>query len=171
MSDDDHDAPALARPETHPERRTRRQIRLPERARRVLSAVAEVVAPERRRFDFDPPAWVVLFIESYLAYMPVALRTLFPWGLLALEWAAVPIGGGRRFSRLDRAARLRYIERIQRWRALAPLADVWLAVRGLAACAFYSHPDVAAHIGYAHQPWIDLKVRERRERFGAPEPW
>ncbi len=163
----------LVRPETHPERRVRAPVRLRGGARRAVAAIAEVVAPtpERARFSFDAAEWCVPFLDSNLAYLPRPLRRLFPLGVLAFEWAAVVAGGGRRFSRLPRERRLRYVARLARWRALRPLHEVWLATRGLVAAAFYSHPEVQARIGYAHQPWIDEKVRERRERFGAPEPW
>ena len=92
------------------------------------------------------------------------------FGLLALEWSAV-LFTGRRFSHLDREGRLRHVHRIEGWRILAPLGEVWTAVRGLAAASFYTHGEVAERLGYAHQAWIDAKVKERRERFGAPEPW
>jgi hypothetical protein len=164
-------AQGLERPVTHPERRRRAPVRLPPGARAAFVAVVEVVAPSRERFSFDAASHCVAFLESYLAHLPAPLRRAFPLGLLALEWGALLLGGGRRFSRLTREGRLRIVRRIERWRVLAPLGEVWTAVRGLAAAGFYSHPEVAARLGYAHQRWIDEKTRERRERFGAPEPW
>jgi hypothetical protein len=146
-------------------------VRLRGGARAALAAAAEVVAPERRRFGFDERAWCLGFVESYVAYLPTPMRELFPVGLFLLEWAALLLGEGRRFSRLDLARRRAFIHRIESSRLLAPLAGLWLPIRGIVACAFYSHPAVAAHLGYAHQPWIDAKIAERRERFGAPEPW
>ncbi|HVY60303.1 MAG TPA: hypothetical protein VHF22_01565 [Planctomycetota bacterium] len=162
---------SLVRPETHPERRKRPPARFGAGTRRTIAAVAEVVAPAARPFAFDPAAVAVAFLEDYVAYMPGLLARLFPVGLFAFEWAAVLFGGGRRFSRLDAAGRRRYVERVERSRLLAPLLDVWTAVRGLVACAIYSQPEAARRMGYAHQPWLDAKTAERRERFGAPEPW
>jgi len=161
----------LERPVTHPERRKRPPVRLSAGTRAAFGAVSEVVAPESERFAFDVKEQGCAFLAGYLAHLPWALRKAFPIGLMAFEWAAVLFGGGGRFSRLDRAARLRYVHRVETWRLLSPLAEVWIAVRGLAAAGFYTQAEVLARIGFAHQPWIDAKVKERRERFGAPEPW
>lgn len=161
---------ALERPMTYPERRRRPPVRLSAGARAAFAAISEVVAPERRSFGFDAGAWGVEFLEGYVPYLPRALRRLLPLGLVLFDWAALPLSGGR-FSRLPRERRLRHLARLERSRLLHPLAEVFSLLRGLAALAFYSHPALAAHFGYAHQPWMDQKVRERRERFGAPEPW
>jgi hypothetical protein len=161
---------ALVRPQTFPERRARAPKRLSGGSRRVIAAVADLVAPARAPFAFDAGAHAVAFVESYLAYMPPLLARAFPLGLFALEWSALPLAGGR-FSRLPLERRGRHVERLTASRLLAPLFDIWFAVRGLVACAIYSHPEAQARIGYAHQGWLDAKTKERKERFGAPEPW
>lgn len=163
----------LDAPPTYPERRKRAPVHLRGSARRALGAIAELVAPERKKFSFDAAEHCIAHTEDFIAYMPRVMRWLFPLGLVALEWAAVPLAGRfTRFSKLPREPRLRYAERLKRWRILSPLADLWTAMRGVAALAFYNHPEVAAHIGYVHQPWIDKKVAERKAIYGTvPEPW
>jgi len=162
---------SLVRPETYPERRVREPLRLRGAARRTLVAAIELVVPARTSFRFDAVPFCVDFAERYIACLPPLLRALLPRGLALFDWAAVLLAGGRRFSRLERARRLRYIERVEGARWLSPLAETWRAARGLAVTAFYSHPEVRAHLRYDHQAWLDRKTRERRERFGAPEPW
>lgn len=154
-----------ARPVAYPERRRRPPVRLGEGARRALRAVAEVVAPSRP-LGFDPGERVVAFVESYLPYLPPLLARGFPLGLALVEWGPIV----RRASSLAPAARRRYYEALGRSR-FGFVREIWAAVRGLAACAIYGQPETRALMGYDHQPWIDEKVRFRRDRFGAPEPW
>ncbi len=160
----------VPRPPTYPERRRRQPVRLGERPRRILRAIAEVVAPARD-LGFDPGAAAIDFVEGYLPYIPPPLARAFPLGLRAIDWAALfVLGRPARASRLPRAVRAEVFRRLARSR-LQPLRELWHAVRGMVAMGIYSRPEVHAAIGYAPQPFIDERVRLRRERFGAPEPW
>jgi hypothetical protein len=160
----------VALPVAKPERRRRAPLRLGNASRRTIRAIAECVAPSRP-LGFDPGEVAVDFTERYLPYLPPFFARAFPLALRLVEWAPLFFAGRlARASRLPPEARARYFLALGASR-LQTVREIWKAARGIVACAIYSRPEVHALIGYAPQVFVDEKVRFRRERFGAPEPW
>jgi hypothetical protein len=138
---------------------------LGKRSRRVLRALAEVVAPRAPGLVVDPESLVDV-ADSICAEMPRFLQLLMPIGLLLIEfgtwfWA----GTFRRCSRLDLARRERYVRGwVQsRW---AMRRDLIKGVKGLILLGFYSDPRVMELIGYRPEPHGKLVAAERLVRHG-----
>jgi hypothetical protein len=159
----------VARPGLRPERRRRRPVRLGPRARRTLGALGAAIGPSRD-LGIDIEARVVDYVSRFGAYLPRPLPSLLGLLFAVLEWLPVLVGPRRgRLSRLPVADRRRFIHRLLHVRG--PVRDLTNGVRGLLALAVYEQPEVKQRMGYEPQAWLDRKARERRERFGAPEPW
>ena len=135
---------------------------LPNKARAVLRALVEVVKP--RKPGFDPPIeeHMVEFLDNFYSYFPWHLKLLFPLGLYLLEYGTFLFQGSLRpFSRLGPDQRERYV---QGWitSRMALRRDLIKGVKGVCLTAFYSHPEVMAHIGY------DLPAHIARVNRGEP---
>ena len=125
----------------------------------VFACLADaVVAPG----DGHPPLAqtdAVAFLERYLAGSPRRNRTGLRALLLALDAGPLAMGFGARLRRLSPAARLAYLERLQRSRA-APLAQV---LEALAKLAYYGDDGVMRSMGYDPDAVVERGRRLRRE--------
>ncbi|MHC4392086.1 MAG: hypothetical protein ACYTFT_07750 [Planctomycetota bacterium] len=148
-------------------RRVRVPIPLKGTARNVTAAFGRAVAPSQD-LGFDPGEQAIHFVEAFRPYMPWPLSNLLPVGLFVLEWGAVLLGPRRgRLSRLDPASARAYFHRVDK----TPLRDAVRALQKLTACSIYDRKETHQALDYDPEPFVQQKVTERRERFGAEEPW
>ncbi len=94
--------------------------------------------------------WLLADVDDFTGRAGAKTRTAFLATLLILEWIPVLFGVFGRMSRLEPAARVRYLERVDR-SGLAALIAVPKAVLGL---CYYEHPDVLEELGYDRRPLI-----------------
>jgi hypothetical protein len=155
-------APVQPAPVEKPSRPARKPF-LGKRSRRTLRALAEVVAPQPPGLPVDHDA-IVEMVDVFVAEMPRFLQVAFPIGLWLLEIGTRIWGGTlRRFSKLDRARRDRYVRGWVRSR-LGFRRDLIKGVKGLILFAFYSDRRVHPIIGYEGPRHAELVAAERLVR-------
>lgn len=134
--------------------------RLRRREAATVSALIDaVVAPE-------PPLPPVPDTDALPAFADWLSRAPQPnrAGVHALLAALEIAGPLARFSALDRGARLASLRRLNRVRAMAPLAE---ALRSIASVSYYGDAGVLATLG--HDPVARVReARERRARGATP---
>jgi hypothetical protein len=114
--------------------------------RRTLRAVAATVVPDAAALD--EPGWNELeaIVEQALAIRPPAVRRQLGVFLRLIEF--LPTARfGRRFSRLDAAARTRVLAWLQDSPLLLVRRGFW-GVRTLVLMGYYARPAAARAIGY-----------------------
>jgi len=99
------------------------------------------------------------FLGRYLGAAPALNRAGLRALLLAVEVGPLALGFGARLRRLDPAARVAYLERLDRGR-LAPLAQ---ALEMLAKLAYYGDDGVMRSLGYDPDAVVERGRRLRRE--------
>lgn len=129
-------------------------------SRRIVAELAETVLPEEGRTRAII-AYIVEYVDSFVPHMPRLFRSLFPLGLLLIQWGSVAtLMALKPFTLLGSKVRERYLHRwaespFAMFRALAQ------GIRGLILSGYYSLPSVYREIGY--EPDAYLKTcRERR---------
>ena len=106
---------------------------------------------------------VVRHVDSFVTYMPYQMRTLFPLGLLLMQWGTIAtltalkpftlMRGGRRDAYLSAWASSPFAL----FRALAG------GLRGLILSGYYSMPSVYGAIGYTPDEHLARCMRKREE--------
>jgi hypothetical protein len=135
---------------------------LPAKARSVLRALIEVVKPRKPGFDLPLEDYMLEFLDNFYSYFPFHLKIGFPLGLYLLEYGTLLFMGTLKpFSRLDPQRRERYIKGWITSRLMLR-RDLIKGVKGVCLTAYYSHPQVMAHIGY------DLPGHIARVNSGEP---
>jgi hypothetical protein len=99
------------------------------------------------------------FLGRYLGAAPPLNRAGLRALLLAVEVGPLALGYGARLRRLDPAARVDYLERLDRGR-LAPLAQ---ALEMLAKLAYYGDDGVMRSLGYDADAVVERGRALRRE--------
>jgi hypothetical protein len=118
--------------------------------RPVFRALATTFVPESAALDERGWAEAEAVVERFLAGRPAAVgRQLV---LLVRLLDLLPrLRYGRRFTALDAARRLRFLEALQHAPLLLLRRGIW-GVRTLAFMGYYTRPDVQAAIGYRADP-------------------
>lgn len=116
--------------------------------RRIVRALIEVVKP--RKPGFDPPVEeeMLEFADTFYGYFPWHMKVGLPLGLYLLEFGPIIFQGTfSRFSRLSLEARDLHL---QDWvnSKLGLRRDLVKGMKALCLPAYYSNPEVMAHIGY-----------------------
>jgi hypothetical protein len=135
---------------------------LPNKARKVLRALIEVVKP--RKPGFDPPVedYMLDFLDNFYSYFPLHMKIGFPAGLYLLEYGTIIFNARTKpFTRLSMPERTAYVKS---WIVsnMSLRRDLIKGVKGVCLTAYYSHPEVMAHIGY------DLEGHIARVNAGEP---
>jgi hypothetical protein len=99
------------------------------------------------------------FLARYLDAAPRLNRAGLRALLLAVEVGPLALGFGARLRRLDPAARVAYLQRLDRGR-LAPLAQ---ALEMVAKLAYYGDDGVMRSLGYDPDAIVERGRRVRRE--------
>ncbi len=121
---------------------------LPEGARRAARALIEVVKPKKPGFDPPIEEYMLDFLDEFYSNFPLHLKIGFPVGLYLLEYGTFIFHGWpRSFTKLGATRREEYVKG---WivSRLAIRRDLIKGVKGICLTAYYSHPEVMAHIGY-----------------------
>lgn len=121
---------------------------LPRHSRKILRALIEVVKPAREGFDLPLEDFMVESMDEFYSYFPFHMKVGFPLGLLLLEYGTfIFMGRPSRFSRMSMKDREEYV---RGWvnSGMALRRDLIKGVKGICLMAYYSHPEVMAHIGY-----------------------
>jgi len=114
--------------------------------RGTFRALAQTFVPEAAALDAHGWAAVEAIVEQALAERPARVRRQI--GLLIRVLETLPLlRWGRRFSALDAATRLRFLETLQRSPVLLLRRGIW-GVRTLAFMGYYARPETRALIGY-----------------------
>jgi hypothetical protein len=115
------------------------------RQRRILDAFLDAMIPAAddglgpSALEVGVPAKLEAMLDSF----PPAQRRLFPLALWAVELYPIALGPlPRVFTRLDRAARTRALERLEHHR-LYPLRQGYMALKLFSFLFWAEHPDVA----------------------------
>lgn len=142
------------------------RLPLPKRARETMSALIEVVMPRGGIYHHDLRAEMLAYVEDSLVFLPPDLRTLFPVGLLLLEYGTLPLMGSLTpFSRMTLEHREHYIEGWVNSR-IGLRRDLIKGVKALAVMAYFEHPAVKEQLGFMSDEWVTSKGNERLERYG-----
>jgi len=138
------------------------EYNLPKKSRQVLRALIEVVKPRKPGFDLPIEDYMLDFLDQFYSAFPLQMKIGFPLGLYLLEYGTFIFGGGAKpFTRLEMDKRERYVKGWINSRMLLR-RDLIKGVKGVCLTAFYSHPEVMAHIGY------DLDAHMERVNQGEP---
>jgi hypothetical protein len=139
-----------------------------EAARNILRAAIAVLRPHGGDFEKDVDEAVLRGVLSFVPFMTPFPRYGFPVGLWMLELTPVFFGHGFvRMSRLELAARERYLER---WAALpGPFHMLFEGMRALVLMCFYQQPEILAVLEINWQARADELV-ERRARLQRMAP-
>jgi len=114
--------------------------------RGTFRALAQTFVPEAGALDERGWAAAEGIVEQALAERPAKVRRQV--GLLMRVLEVLPLlRWGRRFSALDGAARLRFLEALQRSPVLLLRRGIW-GLRTLAFMGYYARPEAGALIGY-----------------------
>lgn len=135
---------------------------LPDGARRILRALIEVVKPKKPGFDLPIEEYMLDFLDNFYSYFPWHMKLGFPAGLYLLEYGAFIFQPGiRPFSGMGPDGREKYV---RGWinSGISLRRDLIKGVKGVCLTAYYSHPEVMAHIGY--------DLAEHLERVNRGEP-
>jgi hypothetical protein len=118
--------------------------------RPLFRALAQTFVPESR--DLDERAWIEAeaLVEQLLASRPPAVRRQVVLLIRALELLPL-FRYGRRFTALDPARRLRFLEALQDAPLLLLRRGIW-GLRTLAFMGYYARPAAAAAVGYRADP-------------------
>jgi hypothetical protein len=138
------------------------EYHLPNKARQILRALIDVVKPKKPGFDPPIEDHMVNFLDNFYSYFPWHLKLGFPMGLYLLEYGTLIFHGSiRPFSKLSIPEREAYVKG---WinSSMMLRRDLIKGVKGVCLTAFYSHPEVMAHIGY------DLAAHLERVHRGEP---
>ncbi|HEX6133655.1 MAG TPA: gluconate 2-dehydrogenase subunit 3 family protein [Longimicrobiales bacterium] len=118
--------------------------------RATFRAFACTVVPEAERLDDAGWSEVERTIEGALAHRPAKLRRQLGLLLRAIE-ALARFRGGRGFSRLDAAARERFIDSLQRSPVLVVRRGIW-GLRTLVLMGYYTRDEAMQAVGYRAHP-------------------
>jgi hypothetical protein len=123
-------------------------VHLPNSARKTIRALIEIVKP--RSDEFDPPVedYMLDFLDNFYGHFPWHLKIAFPMGIYLLEFGTFIFHAwSKPFSKLSEREREVYIDG---WvnSTMFVRRDLIKGVKGVCLTAYYSHPDVMAHIGY-----------------------
>lgn len=115
------------------------------RERRILDAFLDAMIPPAEdglgpsALEAGVPAKLEAMLESF----PPTQRRLFPLALWAVELYPIALGPlPRVFTKLDRAARTRALERLEH-HTLYPLRQAYMALKLFSFLFWAEHPDVA----------------------------
>lgn len=114
--------------------------------RPMFRALAQTFVPETAALDEPGWAQVEAIVEQALSERPPKVRRQFVLLIRILESLPL-VRWGRRFSALDAATRLRFLEALQRSPVLLLRRGVW-GIRTLVFMGYYARPDAGALIGY-----------------------
>ncbi|MBI4409360.1 MAG: hypothetical protein HY561_06600 [Gemmatimonadetes bacterium] len=132
--------------------------------RPVFRAIAATVVPEAARLGEAEWSELEGSVEKAVAERPPKMRRQLRLLIRTLELLPV-FRYGRRFSRLDAAARRRFLEKIQDSPILLLRRGFW-GLRTLVLLGYYTRAAAAGEIGYAADPRGWDAWRERRETHG-----
>ena len=118
------------------------------RVRRIVRALIEAVKP--RKPGFDPPVEeeMLEFADTFYSYFPWHMKVGLPLGLYLLEFGPLIFQGSLLpFSRMKLDDRDRYL---QGWvdSKIGLRRDLVKGMKALCLPAYYSNPEVMAHIGF-----------------------
>ncbi|HEX9279886.1 MAG TPA: hypothetical protein VF890_04525 [Gemmatimonadales bacterium] len=118
--------------------------------RPAFRAIATTVVPEAASLDAD--GWMELerIVEQALASRPSRLQRQLVILIRAIEWLPL-LRYGRRFTRLERRRRARFLEALQESPLLLLRRGFW-GLRTLALMGYYARPAAAASVGYHADP-------------------
>ncbi len=121
------------------------RLALSERESEIVAAVAEVLFPGAPFPISGVDAGVVAEVDRIVDdCIPEVGATLFRYLLRALEWGTLAARGVR-FSDLDLETRREVLE-VWHQPNLLPRKIAWDAMRMILAMAYFSHPEVLAHM-------------------------
>lgn len=122
-------------------------LALSEREAEIVAAVAEVLFPGAPFPVSGVEAGIVAKVDHIVAdSIPEVGATLFRYLLRTLEWGTLA-GRGVRFSDLDLAGRHEVLS-VWHQPGVLPRKIAWDALRMILAMAYFSHPEVRAHMGW-----------------------
>jgi hypothetical protein len=114
--------------------------------RGTFRVLAQTFVPESRALDERGWSAVEAIVEQALSERPAKVRRQVGLLIRALETMPV-LRWGRRFSHLDTATRLRFLETLQGSPVLLLRRGIW-GLRTLAFMGYYARPEAGALIGY-----------------------
>lgn len=122
-------------------------LALSEREAEIVAAVAEVLFPGAPFPVSGVEAGVVAEVDRIVAdSIPEVGATLFRYLLRTLEWGTLA-SRGVRFSDLDLVSRTEVLE-VWHQPGVLPRKIAWDAMRMVLSMAYFSHPEVLAHLGW-----------------------
>lgn len=116
------------------------------RVRPTFRALAAAIVPEAERLAADGWSELERVVEEALAARPTGLRRQLVLFIRLLEWLPL-LRYGRRFTRLDRRRRARFLAMVEDAPLLLARRGFW-GLRTLVMMGYYARPDAAAEIGY-----------------------
>jgi hypothetical protein len=112
----------------------------------MFRALTDTFVPESR--DLDERGWAAAetIVEQFLATRPAKVRRQVVLLIRLLGWLPL-LRYGRRFTALDAARRLQFLEALQDAPLLLLRRGIW-GLRTLAFMGYYSRAEAASAVGY-----------------------
>lgn len=132
--------------------------------RRILLALIETLMPRNEKFQLAIEKELLYYLERWFLYLPQFLRWIFPFALYAVEYIAILLMR-KRFTNLDYARRMQYLERLRRSH-FQVFRELHRALRAMVYMAYYEHPRVLELLGFDHKAHAQEMIRLRKERYG-----
>ena len=131
------------------------EYHLPKKARKVLTALIEVVKPKKEGFDLPVEQGMVDFLDNFYSYFPFHMKIGFPAGLYLLEYGPLIFSGS--ITPFTKMAPEKKTEYVKSWinSKMAARRDLIKGVKGVCLTAYYSMPEVMEHIGYDLEDHIE----------------
>ncbi len=116
----------------------------------IFRAVVFTIVPESAALDNQGWQDLDRVVEALLRGRPESLKRQLRLFLSAIQWLPV-LRYGRRFTRLNPAARARVLEHLQNDRIRKIRVGFW-GLRSIVLAGYYGRPEAARAIGYAASP-------------------